>query len=96
METDKLVEKLLNEGLELLSSEKKQKQKKGFYSLRAARGLGSMAAVYYEGVCYKTELEYIKAMKRLLNVLTKLLILCLKLCMNLVYVILMELAPSKI
>ena len=53
METDKLVEKLLNEGLELLSSEKKQKQKKGFYSLRAARGLGSMAAVYYEGVCYK-------------------------------------------
>jgi len=53
METEKLVEKLLNEGLELLSSEKKQKQKKGFGTLRAAFGLGSMAAAYYEGICYK-------------------------------------------
>lgn len=53
MEDEKLVEKLLNEALELLSSEKKQKQKKGFYSLRAAFGLGSMVAAYYEGICYK-------------------------------------------
>lgn len=53
METEKLVEKLLNEALELLSSEKKQKQKKGFYSLRAAFGLGSRAAAYYEGICNK-------------------------------------------
>ena len=41
METEKFVEKLLNEGLELLSSEKKQKQKKGSATLRAASGLGS-------------------------------------------------------
>lgn len=47
----KLIEKLLNEGLELLSSEKEQKQRKGFVSLRAAFGLGSMEAVYYEGIC---------------------------------------------
>lgn len=53
METEKLVEKLLNEGLELLSSEKKQKQKKGFGSIRAAWGVGSMVTAYYEGICYK-------------------------------------------
>lgn len=53
MEDKKLIEKLLDDALELLSSEKEQKQKKGFYSLRAAFGLGSMNAAYYEGICYK-------------------------------------------
>lgn len=48
---EELIEKLLNEGLELLSSEKEQKQRKGFVSLRAAFGLGSMEAAYYEGIC---------------------------------------------
>lgn len=53
MENESTAEKLLNEGLELLSSEKPQKQKKGFYSLRGATALGHMKAFYYEGVCYK-------------------------------------------
>lgn len=53
MTSEKLIEKLLNEGLELLSSEKEQKQKQGFYSLRAAFGLGSMEAAYYGGICYQ-------------------------------------------
>lgn len=48
---EELIEKLLNEGLELLSSEKEQKQRKGFVSLRAAFGLGSMEAANYEGIC---------------------------------------------
>ncbi len=48
-----LSEKLLNEGLELLSSDKKQKQKKGFAKLRAALALGNMEAVFYEGICYQ-------------------------------------------
>lgn len=50
---EELIEKLLNEGLELLSSEKEQKQRKGFASLRAAFGLGSMEAAFSEGTYYQ-------------------------------------------
>lgn len=52
-EDKKLVEALLDEGLELLSSDDSKKQKKGFGALRAAFGLGSMEAAYLEGLCYK-------------------------------------------
>mgnify|MGYP006992965029 CR=1 FL=1 len=40
METEKLVEKLLNEGLELLSSEKKQKQKKRLWYIAGSFWFG--------------------------------------------------------
>lgn len=53
MEHESMVEKLLNEGLELLSNEEEKEQKKGFASLRAAFALGSMEAAYYEGLCYQ-------------------------------------------
>lgn len=60
MENEKLTEKLLNEGLELLSSENSKKQKIGFGSLRAVSDLGNMKAAYYEGICYKEGIEIYK------------------------------------
>ena len=96
METEKLVEKLLNEGLELLSSEKKQKQKKGFGTLRAAFGLGSMAAAIMKEYAIKTELGHTKAMNKLLSVSKWLQMLCRKQCLNLAYATFMELAQNRI
>ena len=52
-ENKKVVEALLNEGLELLSSDNSKKQQKGFGALRAAFGLVSLEAAYLEGLCYK-------------------------------------------
>ncbi len=87
---EELIEKLLNEGLELLSSEKEQKQRKGFVSLRAAFGLGSMELLIMKEFVVKTELGYTKAMNKLSGVLKWLRMQFLTLCMNLVYAILME------
>lgn len=53
METEKLVEKLLNEGLELLSSEKKQKQKKALVHCGQLLVWVAWRFAYYEGICYK-------------------------------------------
>ena len=52
-ENKKLIEELLNKGSELLSSDNRKKQEKGFGTLRAAFSLGSMEAAYLEGLCYQ-------------------------------------------
>lgn len=53
MEEQEVIRQLLNEAIELLSSDKKPKQKKGFSALRGALALGSAEAYYLEGLCYQ-------------------------------------------
>lgn len=69
---EKLVEKLLNEGLELLSSEKEQKQRKGFASLRAVLVWVVWKLLIMKEFVIKTVLGYTKAMNKLSGVLSKL------------------------
>lgn len=47
------VDKLIDDGLALLESDDRKKQKKGFAHMRAAMALGDKRALYYEGLCYK-------------------------------------------
>ncbi len=61
------VDRLIDEGLALLESDDRKKQKQGFAKMRAAALLGDMRGVYYEGICYKDGLGIYQSYEQAFN-----------------------------
>lgn len=87
---EELIEKLLNEGLELLSSEKNRSREKVLSHYGRLLVWVVWKLLIMKEFVVKTELGYTKAMNKLSGVLKWLRMQFLTLCMNLVYAILME------